>query len=174
MDTCLPTQDPLRLAWSVQVWFIGPRGLSSSSLCLRLWHTLSYIPRILILKDHRGKERNGSCHFSSFNWDSAVLSVTEPPRGRHQTKEKTFHILLSFTTEGSYLFSHSVYLLFFIDFSHILSIYPSLCLYSPPLRVFYKVWHFDNTHLSTNTKKYTEDKDANKSSETKATEQETF
>ena len=60
----------------------------------------------------RERERNGSCHFSSFNWDFAALSVTEPLRGRHQTMEKTFHISLSFTTESSYLFSPSVYLLF--------------------------------------------------------------
>lgn len=122
-DTCLPTQDPLRLAWSMQSWFIGPRrSLSYFSLPQPLTHTLVHTENPD--PDRREKERNGSCHFSSFNWESAALSVTEPPRGRHQTEEQTFHILLSFTTESSYLFSHSVYLLFFIDFSHILAIYP--------------------------------------------------
>lgn len=86
------------------------------------------------------RKRNGSCHFSSFNWDSAALSVTEPPRGQHQTKGKTFHILLSFTTESSYLFSHPVFF-FFIDFSHILPIYPSLSLYS--LQLFLCFIKFD-------------------------------
>ncbi len=38
----------------------------------------------------REKERNGSCHFSSFNWGSAAVCVTEPLRGGHQTKEKPF------------------------------------------------------------------------------------
>lgn len=96
---------------------LGPE-VSLLLLCLSLWHPLLYRQRSLILKDHSARERNGSCHFSSFKWAFAALSVTEPPRGRHQTKEKTFHILLSFTTESSYLFSHSVYL--FLWTSHII------------------------------------------------------
>lgn len=149
MDTCLPTQDPLRLAWSTQAWFIGPRGLPLFLLCL--WHPLSYRQRILILQyqRERERERNGSCQFSSFNWDFAALSVTKSLRGQHQTKEKTFHILLSFTTESSYLFL-PLSIFFFMDFSHILPTYPSLGLCSPLFLCFKK---FDKS--TTQHKKHT-------------------
>jgi len=130
MDTCLPTQDPPGPSRSMQAWFIRPQGLPLSlSLLLFLFHTLSHSLSLqhthlhsqttLNLKGHRErKERNGSCHFFSFNWGSAADSVTKPPRGGHQTKGKTFHTLLSFTKESSYLYSDSLTLSSFFKLTY--------------------------------------------------------
>lgn len=98
----------------------------------------------------RERERNGSCQFSSFNWDFAALSVTKSLRGQHQTKEKTFHILLSFTTESSYLFL-PLSIFFFMDFSHILPTYPSLGLCSP-LFLCFKKFDISTTQHKKHTK----------------------
>lgn len=78
---------------------LDPKGSPSLAiLCVCVSHTL---PLSLSLTHthpdnphpagpQRERERNGSCHFSSFNWGSAAVSVTEPPRGGHQTKGKPF------------------------------------------------------------------------------------
>lgn len=161
MDTCLPMQDP-HVQYKPDL--LDPKGSPfpfSCFLCLShtlspflfltLWHTLTYTQTTLILKGHkREKERNGSCHFSSFNWGSAAVSVTEPLRGGHQTKEKPFTLYcllpqrahISFPTLSSFFFSFfytSLIFLSFIFFPLSLSHCTSLS-----VSIFYKVWRFDN------------------------------
>lgn len=73
-------------------------------------------------------------------------SLSQGPRGDNiKQRKKTFQILLSFTTESSYLSSHPVFFFFYrlLTYSSYLSFPQSL--WSGPCSVVYKVWHFDNT-----------------------------
>lgn len=75
-------------------------------------------------RPQREKERNGSCHFSSFNWSSAAFSVIEPLRGGHPTKGEPFtlYCLLPQRAHISFL-TLSLHLPSFSHFSHIPSIH---------------------------------------------------
>lgn len=83
----LDPKGSLSLSGAFSVCLVLSLFLSCScSLTHKLTHTHNAHPE----GPRKEKERNGSCHFSSFNWGSAAVSVTEPPRGGHQTKEKPF------------------------------------------------------------------------------------
>lgn len=104
-DTCLPTQDPLRPAWSMQSWFIGPRrSLSPTFLCLSLWHTLSYTQRILILTEEGRREM--APVISPLLTGTLQRSLSQSPRGadiKQRNKPFTFYCLLPQRAHISFL-----------------------------------------------------------------------
>lgn len=95
-----------------------------------------------------GKREKWILSFLSFNWGCAVVSVPEPLRGGHQTKEKPFTFIVFYHRELKSLFS-----LCLSSFFHTSHIFPPIHLlfpFSPALwttssiSIFYKTWRFDN------------------------------
>lgn len=85
----------------------APCSPSFPSLALSNLHSLTHTDNHHPEGPQRERERNGSCHFSLLTQALSGL-CHRAPEGRTSNKGKTFHTLLSFTTEGSYLFSHSL------------------------------------------------------------------
>lgn len=162
MDTCLPWRAPPR------PWFIKPRRASTaspSSFSVSVLHTVSlfffsFFPVSLADTHAHTYRKNhhpaGPVHgrgekwlLSSpppFKWGSAAVSVTETPRGGHQTKGKPFTLYCPLPQRAhiSFLYPSPV----FFPFSHTPSIHPFLIF--PSLRspasqsIFYKVGCFDS------------------------------